>query len=161
MNSNTEEYESINSPEDYPKGKFANRSLARTVAFQILYQDDLNPGSREQFAESFLEQELPDHEPLLRFARTLVNGTTDKMQEIDAVLSEVAQHWTLSRMTATDRNILRLATYEILFMKTPKPVVIDEAVELAKKFGTNESAAFVNGILDKVVKSNLAAGNEA
>lgn len=145
-----EEYEAINSPEDYPQGKFANRSLARTVAFQILYQDDLNPGSLKQFAESFLVRELPDHEALLQFARNLVHGTDEKRDEIDETLTTVAQNWSLSRMNTTDRSILRLATYEIMFMDTPKPVVINEAVELAKKFGTNDSASFVNGVLDKI-----------
>ncbi len=144
--------ESINTvdTQSQTRGKFANRSLARTVAFQTLYQNDLNPGDLEEFAEAFFEQELPLHEPLLRFARSLVFGTVEKTSEIDAVLSQVAQNWSLSRMTATDRSILRLAAYEILFMDTPKPVVINEAVELAKKFGSKESAAFVNGVLDKV-----------
>ncbi len=144
------EHETINSPDDYPKGKFANRTLARTVAFQVLYQDDLNPGSRTQFAESYLDQEMPDHKPLREFARKLFNGTTEKLEEIDAALTAVAQRWSLSRMNATDRSILRLAAYELLYMDTPRPVAINEAVELAKKFGTADSAAFVNGILDKV-----------
>jgi N utilization substance protein B len=146
--------EKINAPEDYPKGTYANRSMARTVAFQLLYQDDQNPGSREQFIESFLAQELPNYEPLITFARTMVNGTAEKLEQIDALLSGLAQHWSLSRMNATDRSILRIAVYEILFMDTPKPVVINEAVELAKKFGTIDSAAFVNGILDKVQGEN-------
>lgn len=144
------DYETINSPEDYPKGKFANRSMARRVAFQVLYQDDLNPGSREQFGDSFLEHELPNHDALLDFARTLVHGTEAEKAKIDATLTALAQNWSLSRMNATDRSILRLAAYEIIFMETPKPVVINEAVELAKTFGTGDSASFVNGILDKV-----------
>jgi N utilization substance protein B len=145
--------ETINLPKDRSTGKYANRSLARTVAFQMLYQDELNPGSCEQFTETFLEQELPNYEPLLRFARTLVNGTAEKKEQIDTLLTEIAQHWSLSRMNVTDRSILRIAVYEILFMDTPKPVVISEAVELAKKFGTGQSASFINGILDKVVES--------
>ncbi|MDR1268421.1 MAG: transcription antitermination factor NusB [Planctomycetaceae bacterium] len=143
--------ETINLSEDRSKGKYTNRSLARTVAFQMLYQDDLNPGSREQFTESFLKQELPNYEPLLRFARTLVNGTAEKKEQIDTLLADLARHWSLSRMNVTDRSILRIAVYEILFMDTPKPIVINEAVELAKKFGTEQSASFVNGILDKVI----------
>ena len=143
--------ESINTVDT--QSKFANRSLARTVAFQSLYQNDLNPGNLDEFTESFFAQELPDHVPLLRFARSLVFGTVEKCGEIDTILAGVAQNWSLSRMTPTDRNILRLATYEILYMGTPKPVVINEAVELAKKFGSKESAAFVNGILDKVNQS--------
>ncbi len=138
--------------QSHTQGKFANRSLARTVAFQSLYQNDLNPGVLEEFTTEFFEQELPDHAPLLKFARSLVFGTAEKCGEIDAVLTSVTQNWSISRMTATDRSILRLATYEILFMDTPKPVVINEAVELAKKFGSKDSAAFVNGILDKVNK---------
>ncbi|MDR2706278.1 MAG: transcription antitermination factor NusB [Planctomycetaceae bacterium] len=145
--------ETINLLQHRPKGKYANRRLARTVAFQMLYQDDLNPGSREEFTETFLEQELPNYEPLMRFARTLVNGTAEKKEQIDTLLTKIAQHWSLSRMNVTDRSILRLAVYEILFMDTPKPVVISEAVELAKKFGTDQSASFINGILDKVVES--------
>lgn len=145
-----EHHEAINSPDDYPKGKFANRTLARTVAFQVLYQDDQNPGSRDRFGDSFLEQELPKHKPLREFARKLIEGTTEKIEEIDAILTEMAQRWSLSRMNSTDRSILRLASYEILYMDTPRPVVINEAVELAKKFGTADSASFVNGILDKV-----------
>jgi N utilization substance protein B len=143
--------EPINSPKYRPKGKYANRRLARTVAFQILYQNELNPGSDEQFTETFLEQELPHYEPLLRFARTLINGTIDKKEQIDILLTNTVQHWSLSRMNVTDRSILRIAVYEMLFMDTPKPVVIDEAVELAKKFGADQSASFINGILDKVV----------
>ncbi|MDR2115123.1 MAG: transcription antitermination factor NusB [Planctomycetaceae bacterium] len=142
--------ETINLPQDRPKGKYANRSLARTVAFQILYQDDLNAGSLEQFTESFLKQELPDYEPLMRFAKTLINGTVEKKEQIDTILTDLAQHWSLSRMTVIDRNILRIAVYEILFMDTPKVVVINEAIELAKKFGTEQSAAFVNGILNNI-----------
>ncbi|MDR3196378.1 MAG: transcription antitermination factor NusB [Planctomycetaceae bacterium] len=142
--------ETINLPQDRPAGKYANRKLARTVAFQLFYQEDLNPGSRKQFAESFLKQELPDYEPLMRFAETLVNGTAEKKEKIDAILAGIAQHWSLSRMSVIDRNILRIAVYELLFMDTPKEVVINEAVELAKKFGTEHSAAFVNGILNNI-----------
>ena len=155
-----EETETLNQPEDFPEGKFSARSLARTVAFQIAYQDDLNPGSKDRFAESFIEQELPDHEAVRRFTRNLIAGIAEKHEEIDDTLTEIARHWSLSRMTTTDRSILRLATYEIMFMDTPKPVVIDEAVELAKRFGTADSAAFVNGILDKIRKKRPETSGE-
>ena len=149
MDSN--DYEPINVPADYPQGKFANRRLARVVAFQVLYQDDLNPGSAATFGEEFLRDELPDHEPIRNFAQTLIDGTTQNKTDIDAKLEQVAEHWAVSRMSSTDRNILRLAIYEILFMQTPRTVVINEAVELAKRFGTADSAGFVNGVLDKMV----------
>ncbi|MDR0870133.1 MAG: transcription antitermination factor NusB [Planctomycetaceae bacterium] len=144
------EYEKVNDAKDAPKGKFANRSMVRTVAFQILYQDDQNPGSLDDFGESFLRDELPDHEPLLRFGKALIHGVADRKTELDAAVQTVAQNWAVSRMNPVDRNILRLAAFELLFTETQKPVIINEAIELAKKFGTKDSAAFVNGILDKI-----------
>ncbi|MDR3181577.1 MAG: transcription antitermination factor NusB [Planctomycetaceae bacterium] len=140
----------INSPEDYPQGKSANRRLARTVVFQILYQEEFNAGSLQRDAAAYIKQELPKHEPLVQFAEMLLAGTVEKRQAIDAKLAEVAQHWTVERMNPTDRSILRLAVFEIIGTSAPKAVIINEAVELAKQFGTKDSAAFVNGILDKI-----------
>ncbi len=145
-----DDIEQINTAEDYPQGKYANRTLARTVAFQVLYQDDLNPGSANQFGESFLKDELPDHEQIRKFSQSLIDGVVLKKKEIDVKIGRVAENWAVDRMNPTDRNVLRIAVYEILFMKTPRPVVINEAVELAKRFGTTESAGFVNGVLDKI-----------
>ena len=142
--------ERVNTPEDYPAGKFANRSLVRTVVFQILYQEELNPGTLETLAESYFAQELPRHEPLLKFARQLLANMSEHREAIDKQLSALSRNWTLARMSPTDRSILRLATAEILHTDTPKPIAINEAIELAKKFGTKDSAAFVNGILDRV-----------
>ena len=143
-------HDPINTAEDYPQGKYANRSLARIVAFQILYQDDLNPGSAAAFGEEFLRDELPDHKPIRNFAQSLIDGATQKKPEIDAKLEQVADNWAVARMNSTDRNVLRLAGYEMLFTETPRAVVINEAVELAKRFGTADSAAFVNGVLYKI-----------
>ena len=145
-----DEYEPINSPEDHPKGKFANRSLARTIALQVLYQKDLNPDSAEKFIADFLRKELPDHKPIRDFAQTLIDGTLQKRAEIDATLEQATKNWSIVRMSATDRNVLRLAIYELQFTSTPRAVVIDEAVELAKRFGTADSAGFVNGVLGSV-----------
>ncbi|MCL2744355.1 MAG: transcription antitermination factor NusB [Planctomycetaceae bacterium] len=154
------EYPQINEKDDFPKGKFAARSAVRMVVFQLLYQEELNPGSREQFSDTVFQNELPQHKPLQDFAALLLNGIIEKQEEIDKAVAEVALNWTLTRMTAVDRCILRLAAYEIMFTETPKAVVINEAVELAKKFGTNESAAFVNGILDKLSVNNKSANNQ-
>ena len=142
--------ERINTAEDYPSGKFANRTLVRTVVFQVLYQEELNPGSLERHAESFFERELPRHEPLLQFAKLLLHNTIEHLSVIDEQITALSQNWTLIRMSPTDRSILRLATSEILYTDTPKPIAINEAVELAKKFGTQDSAAFVNGILGRL-----------
>ena len=142
--------ERVNTVEDYPAGKFANRTMARTVVFQILYQEELNPGSLETLSDSYIAQELPRHEPLLQFAKQLLGATLEHQEAIDEQLAALAHNWTLTRMSPTDRSILRLAAAEILHTDTPKPIAVNEAVELAKKFGTKDSPAFVNAILDNV-----------
>jgi len=140
----------VNSVEDRPAGKFANRSMVRIVVFQVLYQEELNPGSLAIQSESYLIQELPRHEPLLKFAKQLLANTIDHREAIDEKLSALSKNWTLARMSPIDRSILRLAMAEMLYAETPKPIAISEALELAKKFGAKGSAAFVNGILDQV-----------
>ena len=132
-------------------GLYANRSQARLVVFQVLFQEDLNPGFFEQFGQQYLKEELPDHEQIFLFAQTLLNHCRTHQKEIDACISRIAQNWTLERINATDRNILRVAVCELLYLQTPKAVVIHEALELAGQFGTKDSAAFVNGILDQVI----------
>jgi N utilization substance protein B len=126
----------------------SRRSRAREVAFQVLYQDDLNPGHSLRASDEFLQKRLHRDTELVEFARSLVSGTRRNRPELDAMLVSRADNWSLERMAATDRNILRLAAYEILFTETPGKVVINEAVELAKRFGSKQSAQFVNGILD-------------
>ena len=88
---------------------------------------------------------------LVAFARELVAGVRRHRAEVDALLEQTAANWSLKRMAATDRNVLRLGAYELLHSDTPGRVAIDEAVELAKRFGSAQSAQFVNGILDKVM----------
>ena len=90
-----------------------------------------------------------DEEELARFAQSLVAGVRRNRAELDGLLSKTADHWSLERMAATDRNVLRLGAFEILYTDTPGRVSINEAVELAKRFGTAHSAHFVNGILDR------------
>ena len=149
----------VNSAEDRPAGKFANRSMVRIVVFQILYQEELNPGSLETQSESYLSQELPRHEPLRKFAKQLLAHTTEHREVIDEKISALSKNWTLARMSPIDRSILRLATAEILYTKTPKPIAINEALELAKKFGSKSSVAFVNGILDQVNPNETGQNN--
>jgi transcription antitermination protein NusB len=124
------------------------RSRAREVVLQVLYQDDLNPGSNPTVADQFLQSRLKDDE-LSQFARTLLSGVRRNRQELDEMLNQTAENWTIERMAVTDRNVLRLGAYEILFLDTPDRVAINEAVELAKRFGSTHSAQFVNGILDR------------
>lgn len=132
----------------------ARRSRAREVALQVLYQDDLNPKHNPADDEQFLRDRLRAAE-LIEFGTSLVAGVRRNRQELDSVLTQTADHWSLERMAATDRNVLRLGAYEILHSDTPDRVAINEAVELAKRFGSRQSAQFVNGILDR-----LLAGHE-
>ena len=124
------------------------RTRAREVALQVLYQDDLNPGGNPATADTFLKQRLKDEE-LVEFARSLVSGVRRNRAELDEMLEQTADNWSIERMAATDRNVLRLGAYEILYTDTPDRAAINEAVELAKRFGSAQSAQFVNGILDK------------
>jgi N utilization substance protein B len=132
----------------------ARRSRAREVALQVLYQDDLNPQHNPAVSDRFLRSRLRAPE-LTEFARGLVSGVRRHREQLDTLLADTAEHWSLGRMAATDRNVLRLGAFEILYSETPDRVAINEAVELAKRFGSKQSAQFVNGILDR-----LLAGHE-
>jgi transcription antitermination protein NusB len=131
----------------------SRRSKARQVAFQVLYQYDLNPRSNPAASDELIEKRLHSAE-LAEFSRGLVSGVRHHCREMDKLIEQVAENWSLKRMAATDRNILRLGAFEILHTDTPDRVAIDEAVELAKRFGTAQSAQFVNGILDKLMHMN-------
>jgi N utilization substance protein B len=132
----------------------SRRSRAREVALQVLFQDDLNPGGNPHVADEFLKRRLAGYDELIAFARSLVSGVRRNRAELDALLSRTADNWRVERMAATDRNILRLGAYEILYADTPDAVAINEAVELAKRYGTAQSAQFVNGILDRFVEGH-------
>ena len=126
------------------------RHRARELALQILYQLDIREERSEQILQEFWEEN--DNEKDVRnFANTLVKGVEEKRLEIDKLLTEFAFNWNLSRMSVIDRTILRLGSFEILFLKEIPPAVsIDEAIELAKTFGNDNSSKFVNGILNRV-----------
>lgn len=128
------------------------RSRAREVVLQILYEDDLNPSRNMAVADEFLAARLNREEDLLGFARGILSGVRRNRGELDQILSQVADNWPLARMAVTDRNILRLGAFEILYTDIPGPVAIDESVELAKRFGAKQSPQFVNGILDRLLK---------
>jgi transcription antitermination protein NusB len=135
------------------------RSRAREVAFQVLYEDDLNPRNNPAFGDRLIQDRLRGEE-LIDFARGLVSGVRQNREKLDEMLTETAANWSLKRMAATDRNVLRLGAYELLHTDTPQRVAIDEAVELAKRFGSAQSAQFVNGILDKVMHSERKMTND-
>ena len=127
------------------------RHQAREVVLQMLFQKDLNPDVSPNMIREQMQELLDNNEQLCRFAWSLYAGTVESLKAIDQKIESVASHWKLSRMPPTDRNAIRLGAFELLYTDTPHPVVIDEALELAKSFGTAQSASFVNGILDKLV----------
>ena len=128
------------------------RHTAREHALQFLYQRELNRDGRDQALAAFWEHF--DGRPEGRvFTERLIRGVEAHTPEIDTLIRDQARHWKLERMAAVDRNILRLAVYELLFEPdTPPAVVINEAIELGKRFGSSETAAFLNGVLDGIRK---------
>ena len=131
----------------------SRRSRAREIVLQLLYQEDLNPDQPEDVRLKFMHGRLRYNRALVVFAQSLLNGVASHRSAIDRALELTARNWRLSRMSATDRNILRLGAFEILFGDTPERVAVNEAIELAKRYGTNNSAQFVNGVLDRLMKS--------
>lgn len=167
--------------DDHRPGK---RRLAREMAVQMLYQHDLGGATVEQIFRVFdrsvyleveTEEGEPPSPPLSReqaerrrrdleesflYARELVQGTVDELAEVDGLIRKQADNWRLERMPAVDRNILRLAVYELLHEEDiPKLVIVDEAIELAKKFSTDQSSRFVNGLLDGLLKQHDFPGS--
>jgi N utilization substance protein B len=130
----------------------SRRSRARAIVLQILYQDDLNPTQPEDVKIRFVNSRLKNNQQLVQFADQLIVGVRQNRDALDEKLSKIADNWRLSRMAATDRNVLRLGAYELLHTDTPPPVVINEAIELARRYGSDQSAQFVNGVLDRLLK---------
>jgi len=134
----------------------ASRRKSRELALQMLFQCELGKHTAEHVLATFLRAQKADPE-VLSFARELFEGTLADIESLDRLIGEQAANWRLERMAAVDRNLLRLALYELLHHpETPAAVVIDEALEIARRFSGEESVDFVNGVLDGVRK-NLAA----
>lgn len=126
------------------------RRRVREVVLQILFEEDINPVRPEKAASDFLATRLLKNKPLIAFGEGLLAGVRKNRKSIDDSIETHAANWSIKRMTVVDRNILRLATHELLFAKTPAPVAINEAIELAKRYGQKNSSQFVNGILDRL-----------
>jgi transcription antitermination protein NusB len=129
-----------------------NRHKAREFALQILYAIDISENQPEKVVSLFWET-LTCQEEVRLFSNELVMGVCRHMALVDEIISRYSEHWAIERMTSVDRNILRMAVYELLCLpEIPHSVTINEAVEIGKKFGSEDSGAFVNGILDKIAK---------
>lgn len=126
------------------------RHQAREVVLKMLYQQDLNPDVPADTIREMIQEEIKD-EDLSRFAWSLYSGVIELRSTLDQKIQEVASNWTLSRMAPTDRNAIRLGAFELLHTDTPPRVVIDEALELAKRYGGAQSSSFVNGVLDRLI----------
>jgi len=134
-----------------------SRTRCREWALQVLYQVEFAGPRRQEDVSRFWDyfhqgDDIPD------YLRELVDGVASHLEELDALIVKYSEHWRLERMTSVDRNLLRLATYELLYQPdVPPKVIINEAVELAKRYGTEFSGAFVNGLLDRI---RVAVGRE-
>jgi len=127
------------------------RTRSRELALQLLYQLDARGEEAEALIEEFLQREEPDDADVHAFTRCLVDGTMGAREEIDALLTAAAENWRLDRMALVDRNILRMAVFEMLHLEQiPAKVTINEAIELGKRFSTKQSGSFINGILDRI-----------
>ena len=133
------------------------RTRSRELALQFLYQVDVRGDGSGSDVEAFLADEERDRSTV-EFARELIQGTLDNRDRIDECIRSVVQNWDLARMAMVDRNVLRLATFELVFREDiPPKVSINEAIELGKRFSTQNSGGFINGVLDKV-KDRYASG---
>ncbi len=135
-----------------------SRRRSRQRALQILFQWDARRQPVEEainaYYDTLYSEERPERDP---FVAELVRGAISHLEEIDARISRHAEHWRMERMPAVDRNILRLAVYEMTRLGAPPAVAINEALELARRFSNEESVHFVNGVLDAIHREELAA----
>ncbi len=131
----------------------SQRRKAREHALQILFQFDMLKGNIDEIMENFWKEKKAN-DKVIAFTSQLIKGTLENISEIDRTISNHSLNWKLERMSVVDRNVLRIATYELLHLKQiPAPVIINEALEVAKKYGSEDSAKFINGILDAIRRS--------
>lgn len=135
------------------------RSKARELAIQVLFAIETSQTDPNEVISIFWQQRKNVLPEIKEFAERLIRGVLEKLGEIDAFISAHLDNWNFSRVATVDRNILRLGTFELMEMKdTPEAVVINESIELAKNYSTEDSSKFVNGILDKI-KEDISRDN--
>ena len=141
--------------------KSGTRRKSRELALQMLFQLDMGKQSVEDVRKTFWNERRDLDEKVRGFADDLFRVAAERETEIDALIEKSAEHWRMDRMAAVDRNVLRCGVAEFLgFSETPKPVVINEALEIARRYSTPESVTFINGVLDSVAKQ-LDAGKSS
>ncbi len=135
------------------------RTRGREVALQLLFEREHNAKTDRIALERFVRERLRD-EPIRSFCVFLYDGVVAHLADIDAKITAAAENWRLSRMPTVDRNILRLGAFELLFMQdTPAAVAFDEAIELARRYGSADSSAFINGVLDRIRSQESRVGS--
>ncbi len=135
------------------------RTLSREIALKILYANDITKELSEESLSKFWETEKEQDDQVKDFANFLVLGVFGNLAEIDKMIAKHAANWEIERMATIDRNVLRIATFELLFTgDIPPKVAINEAIEMAKKYGDKDSGKFVNGILDNINKTEKLTG---
>ncbi len=133
--------------------KIGTRRKSRELALQMLFQLDLGRQEREDVRRTFWGERKDLEEKIRGFSDDLFRIACERREEIDQLIERNAEHWRMDRMAAVDRNLLRTSVAEFLgFPKTPKPVVINEALEIARRYSTPESVHFINGVLDGVAR---------
>ncbi len=130
----------------------SRRRRAREVVMQLLFRDDMNGVGDGSTDQQFLSRRLNRNASLIGFADTILQGVRQNKESIDEKLESTTVNWSLARMAVTDRNVMRIAAWEILFGETPPRVAINEAIELSKRYGDENSSRFVNGVLDKLMQ---------
>ena len=129
------------------------RRKSRELTLQMLFQSDMGKQSSEQVQRSFWSERKDTEDDVRGFADDLFRVAQDRVGEIDGIIEKHAEHWRMERMAAVDRNVLREAVAEFLaYHATPKAVVINESLEIARKFSSPESVTFINGVLDSIAK---------
>src|SRR5262249_4999283 len=133
--------------------KIGTRRKSRELALQMLFQLDMGKQDPEQVRRTFWNERKDLEEKIRSFSEDLFRIACDRREEIDQLIERNAEHWRMDRMAAVDRNLLRTGVAEFLgFPKTPRPVVINEALEIARRYSTPESVHFINGVLDSVAR---------
>ncbi|MFN6399900.1 MAG: transcription antitermination factor NusB [Planctomycetota bacterium] len=132
------------------------RRRAREIALQVLFEEDLHPTRDHQVAKEFLAKRLHRHQPLVAFAQAIIDGVRQNLHQIDKLLTKHSANWAIKRMATIDRNVLRIAAYEMLHGDTPGRVAINEAIDIARRYGGLHSGAFVNGVLDRILREEVA-----
>jgi len=139
-----------------PHSPRSNRRKGRELALQALYQIEITGDTSAAAVDLFL-QHFEGNTKAKEFARRLVSGTVSQRAEIDRLIAQATEHWKIERLAKVDFVLLRMAAYELLFCADiPTSVTLDEAIEIAKRFGSEESAGFINGVLDHIAQSSCS-----